>query len=277
MLSASERHYVLQRAYIPEHLVHYFTSISGAEPCLIADYLCYFSEGKLSFIGYPLGREFEMAALSQALNEAVEKFEPEQVGVISPRSIDVEPLAILKKESDCYYLLDLEKLKLSKKLRSTLKSAYKRLEVKKGEFGEEHFALVEEFLRRGIDESKQGVFEKLESYASRGEALLLEARQKRELVAFSIFDFSHGEFAFYMFNFISRKKYVPGASDLLLGEFIHEAKERGKRYLNLGLGINSGVARFKEKWGARRWLKYEFYSYDCELANMVASYRRMGI
>ncbi|WP_456474648.1 hypothetical protein [Candidatus Pyrohabitans sp.] len=277
MLSPTERRYVLRQAYIPEHLVHYFTAISETEPHLVTDYLCYLGEGVLSFIGYPLTGKFENSGFRRALEEAVEMFEPRQVGVISPCPIDVEPLAVLTRESDCYYLLDLERLALRKKLRSLLRSAEKRLEVGRGSFGQEHLAIVEEFLSRDIEESRRWVFERLSSYASCNEPLLLEARSGDALVAFSIFDFSLGEFAFYMFNFISRSNYLPGASDLLLWEFIKEAKAQGKRHVNLGLGINRGIARFKEKWGGRRWLEYEFCSYDRELESVAASYRRMGI
>ena len=35
------------------------------------------------------------------------------------------------------------------------------------------------------------------------------------------------------------------------------AQAEGKRYLNLGLGINPGIRRFKEKWGAAAFLPYE--------------------
>ncbi|MFZ3090961.1 MAG: hypothetical protein WA240_10125 [Nitrospirota bacterium] len=30
---------------------------------------------------------------------------------------------------------------------------------------------------------------------------------------------------------------------------INLAKEHGKGYINLGLGVNNGIRRFKEKWG----------------------------
>jgi hypothetical protein len=39
------------------------------------------------------------------------------------------------------------------------------------------------------------------------------------------------------------------------------AQERGKQVINLGLGVNEGISRFKKKWGGEPFLKYEF----CEL------------
>lgn len=89
-----------------------------------------------------------------------------------------------------------------------------------------------------------------------GAALLLEARDAAgRLVAFDIATCG-GEYAFYLFNFRSREHYVPGASDLLLARLIELARAAGKRYLNLGLGINAGVRGFKEKWGARPFLTH---------------------
>ena len=59
-----------------------------------------------------------------------------------------------------------------------------------------------------------------------------------------------------MFNFSSGANYVPGASDLLLFEVIQQAEAEGKKYINLGLGINPGVTFFKEKWGGVAFLPY---------------------
>ncbi len=89
-----------------------------------------------------------------------------------------------------------------------------------------------------------------------GAPLILEARDAAgRLVAFDVVTFG-GEYAFYLFNFRARDCYVPGASDLLLARLIGLAQEAGKRYLNLGLGINPGVRGFKEKWGAVPFLPH---------------------
>ncbi len=276
MLSASERRYVLEHAYVPEHLVHYFTAISRMEPFLIEDCICYVREGWVNLIAYPISSPPGDSHPEEVLEKAVRRFKPTRVAVISPMTIEVEPLAILERGSDFYYLLELENLSLSKKLRSGIRSASKRLEVKEGEFGEEHLRLVKGFFERGVEERVKELFLRLPAYASLSEPLLLEARLHDTLVAFSIFDFS-SRFAFYMFNFISRRSYVPGASDLLLYHGIQRALAEGKPLMNLGLGIHRGIARFKEKWGAKRWLRHEFLVYDCELASVAACYRRMGI
>ena len=44
-------------------------------------------------------------------------------------------------------------------------------------------------------------------------------------------------------------------------ELLKMSNEYGKGYIHLGLGINNGIRRFKEKWGARPTRSYEM----CEL------------
>ena len=52
-----------------------------------------------------------------------------------------------------------------------------------------------------------------------------------------------------------------GASDLLLFELINLSLEYDKRYIHLGLGVNTGIRRFKAKWGGVPMRRYEM----CEL------------
>ena len=66
----------------------------------------------------------------------------------------------------------------------------------------------------------------------------------------------------YMFNFSSKDRSTPGASDLLLSEIINHARTEQKKYINLGLGINSGVTFFKTKWGGIPFLPYTFCLYS---------------
>ena len=102
-----------------------------------------------------------------------------------------------------------------------------------------------------FDKGTRFIFQRLSAYAQTENVQLYEARDARgRLVAFDLADFGAGKYAFYMFNLRDSKQHIPGVSDLLLSHIIERAREQGKRYLNLGLGINSGVAFFKKKWGA---------------------------
>jgi hypothetical protein len=85
---------------------------------------------------------------------------------------------------------------------------------------------------------------------------LFEARRGKELAAFNIVDLGSATYAFYLFSFRSHKIKVPGASDLLFHEMVKLAQAEGKKALNLGLGINTGIRRFKEKWGGIPFLDY---------------------
>ena len=81
------------------------------------------------------------------------------------------------------------------------------------------------------------------------------------LAAFDIVEFGSKKYAFYMFNFRSKERSVPGASDLLLNEIIQTAKNEGKSFVNLGLGMNRGNISFKEKWGGKPFLDYTYCHY----------------
>jgi hypothetical protein len=131
-------------------------------------------------------------------------------------------------------------------------------------FREEHQSMVDEFLRtHTIDEATQFIFKKIPDYISAAvTARVFEARNRKgELVAFDVAEFAAKRYAFYMFNFSSRPRLVPGVSDLLLFEIIQQAKKEDKRYINLGLGVHSGVTFFKEKWGGVPFLPYTFHFY----------------
>jgi hypothetical protein len=108
--------------------------------------------------------------------------------------------------------------------------------------------------------------------ASSKTALLLSARNhKGTLIAFDVADYGSKEYAFHMFNFASREHYVPGASDLLLSEVVSIARVQGKRFINLGLAINAGIAFFKQKWGGVPFLNHDFMLYETSRAGIIES------
>lgn len=263
MLSKDEEKFVFKYAYIPEHLFNYVVPVSKLEPFLKSNHLCYSGRNRLVFIGYPLGTHFDERILEKTLEKAVEEFRPENVAIIAPK------LPPIKKaiESDKYFLLDLNSFEINKKLRNAIARASKDLVVERGKIAEEHRRLVRQFLKvRSIDERTKYIFENIPAYTSSSQtAVVLDARDKnRNLAAFNVVDFSR-DYAFYMFSFISRENYVPSASDLLFNEFIKIAREKGKKYINMGLGINEGIRKFKEKWGGRPFLDYEFCAYPKSL------------
>jgi lysylphosphatidylglycerol synthetase-like protein (DUF2156 family) len=106
-------------------------------------------------------------------------------------------------------------------------------------------------------------------------AFVLNAREKKgKLCAFYVVDLAAGGFTTYVLGTYSKKNYVPHASDLLFLEMMELTREHGKDIINLGLGVNQGIRRFKEKWGGVPFLKYEFCEHRRE-STKIASVMRI--
>ncbi len=275
MITPDEENYIKSYAYLPEHLTGYVTAISGGEPSIIKDYLIYLREGFLTFVGYPLTEPFEEKKMMEILDSAIERFGPGHVALISP-SISISRNLCLKKDSDRYYRLDLSSFHPDQKLRNMITRSSRELDIGKNkELRDEHTQLISEFIKfHKVDDDTRYIFERIPEYVSAvPTAWVFSARSKdRKLVAFDIVDFGSRDYAFYMFNFMSLKYRIPGASDLLLHEIAKDSKEQGKPFINLGLGINEGVRFFKEKWGGAPFLNYEFCLYNSTRKGKLISF-----
>ena len=139
-----------------------------------------------------------------------------------------------------------------------LRRAQRELQVTHGSFGKKHKKIIKAFMAgHRFDRRQKYIFNHISQYLKASKsAVLFEARKKKELVAFTIVDLGAADYAFYLFSFRSRKLNIPGASDLLFHEMVNLAHTEGKKAVNLGLGINAGIRRFKEKWGGRPFLDY---------------------
>ena len=264
MITTAQENYIEHHAYVPEHIPEYVTPISQTEPHLFGDFLVYAKKGHLILVGYPLNEPFEEKRLVRALEDAVKRLKPESVSLIAP----VIPPSLqngLHSPTDHYYRLDLSTISISQKLRNMLRRAGRELSVgKNSHFDQEHKKIVEEFLKsHSADEATRFIFQRIDTYVSSSRtASIFEARAgDGNLVAFDVAEFKPRDYAVYMFNFRSESLYIPGASDLLLSAVIKQAIAEGKKYMNLGLGINPGVAFFKEKWGGVPFLPHAFCLY----------------
>lgn len=264
MITAAQEEHIKRHAYLPEHVPEYVTAISQAEPFLFGDYLVYGKKGHIIVIGYPFIEAPEEKRLEQALDEATRRLKPESISLIAP----VIPPSLPQgppSHPDYYYRLDLSSLSRSQKLRNMVRRAQRDLAVGKGaRFDREHREMVDAFLAsHSVDQATGLIFRRIDAYLSSSTtASILEARTgDGGLVAFDIADFRPRDYALYMFNFRSQSRYAPGASDLLLAAVIQQAAAEGKKYINLGLGINPGVIFFKRKWGSEPFLPYAFSLY----------------
>src|SRR4030042_2337957 len=259
MITAAQQHYIKDHSYVPEHIPQYVTAISKMELFLFGDFVAYAEKDRFIFVGYPLEEAFKGKKMKRALEDAIKRFKAETVSLTAP-AIPSSLENCVRPPSDHYYRLDLSSISISQKLRNMLKRADRELSVEKNtEFDEEHRKMIMEFLKtHPVDEATGFIFNRINEYLSSSPNVrVFDARNKRdELVGFDVAEFTPKDYALYMFNFGSDARYVPGASDLLLSEVIQQAKTEEKKYINLGLGINPGVAVFTGKWGGTVFLPH---------------------
>ena len=258
MITPAQAAHIKARAYVPEQVPAYVTAISKMEPFLLGDFVAYANRERLILVGYPLSERFNPDRLARALDEARLQFNPNVVSVTAPGTPAVWA-DWAQSPADSYYRLDLNTLSISQKLRHMLRRAGREVTVSQVDrFGREHQKLIKDFRRaRPLDKATQAIFSQIPDYVRTDTARIFEARNGRDdLIAFDVAEFGARHYAFYMFNFRSRQRYVPGASDLLLSKIIEQARIEDKQYLNLGLGINPGVTFFKTKWGAVPFLAH---------------------
>jgi hypothetical protein len=255
MLTAQEKQRVYRHAYLPEHLSDYVEIVSGAEPYLYEDYLCFYNNNHLVFVGYPLTEH--APAAKTAFQGLKKRFKPRSASIIAPQRWHPGPP---RKEDvvDNYFQLRLPAGKMPVAISYMVRRGGKELEISRGQFTDTHHQMIETFMaNRPLSPSYRRLFRRISGYLEQSpSAILLDAKKGRTPVAFTVMDVGSADYAFYLFNFRSLKNHVPGASDLLFQEMVKIARQRGKQAINLGLGINKGIRRFKEKWGGEPFLPY---------------------
>jgi hypothetical protein len=274
MISRAEEEFILDRARIPEHIPSLMRWVSGGEAYLDSGYLTYAGEDWIIFVGYPL---VEGAPVEEALHRAMARASPRRAFVIAPTMPSSLPCQ--ERETDWYYTLELGGLSLGKSLRYRVRKASRTLRVERGGVSSEHRRMVKEFLETEKPGKRvEELFRRLPGYASEaGSCVVLNALDRDDnLAAFYLVEVSPRDFAAYLIGCYSRKNPVPGASDLLFHEMIALAREMDKGYINLGLGVNPGIRKFKEKWGGRPTIKYESCYWDVDQAKALELMRRWG-
>ncbi len=262
LFSPQDEHYVLTKAYVPEHIAGLMALISKGQPFLIKDHLGFVKDNWLILVGYPLEESFRPERCQKIVEQAIETYQPQYLWFIGP---DI-PTSLLEscreRQTDEYFRLDLEQTKLKSSLRREAKKAAERLTVERGRtFTKEHQVLVAEFRQRQkLPPMVEELYGAMPDYVAHStSACLLNAWDKTgKLSAFYVLELAAKEFDTYVLGCYSKKNYIPHASDLLFFKMIELTRERGKKIINLGLGVNKGIRRFKQKWGGVPFLKYEF-------------------
>ncbi len=262
MITPEEEGYVLERAYVPEHITNLMVPISKGEPFLKEDHLGFVKDNWLIFVGYPLDGNVSQVRSERVLKQAVETFRPEVLWFIGPEILPSLLDSCKERETDRYYTLDIEQTKLKPSLQRMADKASKELAVERSRsFSKEHEALTAELLKREkLLPRVRELYRAMPDYvAHSSSACTLNARDKNgKLCAFFVVELGAKNFSTYVLGSHSKKHYVPHASDLLFLEMIKLTREHGKHTLHLGLGVNEGIRRFKEKWGGIPYLNYEF-------------------
>lgn len=265
MLTPEEEAYIFSKAYVPEHILNLMVPISNGEPFLKEDYLGFARDNWVILVGYPLSGHSSQEKMEWVLKEIVQIFRPEYLWFIGPEIPSSLQGSCRERQTDHYYQFDLDQTKLKPSLEKVAMKASKELMVERGRIiSKDHEAIISELLKREKLPSRiRELYRSIPSYVSHSPtAYVLNAFDKnKRLCAFFVVELGSKDFSTYVLGSHSKRYYVPHASDLLFLEMIRLTREQGKSTINLGLGVNEGIRRFKEKWGGIPFLHYEF----CEL------------
>jgi hypothetical protein len=262
MITAEDEEYILARAYVPEHIINLMVPISKGEPFFAEDHLTFAKDNWLILVGYPLDGDFSQERSEKILKQAVQKHRPEYLWFIGPEVPASLSHSCKERETDRYYRLDLKQAQPKPSLQRMTDKVSKELIVERGHsISKEHEALIAELLKREkLSPRLRELYLAMPEYTARSSsAWTLNARDKDgRLSAFFVIELGAKNFSAYVLGSHSKKHYVSHASDLLFFEMIKLTREHGKEIVNLGLGVNAGIRRFKEKWGGIPYLNYEF-------------------
>jgi hypothetical protein len=262
MLTQEEEAHVLSKAYVPEHILNLMVPISKGEPFLKEEHLVFVKDNWLILVGYPLEGNFSQEKCERILKQAVETFRPEYLWFIGPGTPPSLQGSCKERQTDQYYKFDLNQTKLKPSLQRVADKASKELIVERGHsISKEHEALILELLKREkLPPRLRELYRAMPDYVAHSStACVLNARNKNgKLCAFFVVELGAKNFSTYVLGCHSKKRYVPHASDFIFLEMIKLTREYEKSTINLGLGVNEGIRRFKEKWGGIPFLDYEF-------------------
>lgn len=265
MLSSAEEAYILDRAYVPEHVVSLMIAVSGGEPFLIDDCLVCRQADWAVLVGYPLEDGRAPGILEKTVDKLRAEWDPRSVSIIAPHLPSSFDKLCRERAQDEYFTLHFRTTPVKSDARRATRKAEGRVRIERTTvMGSAHRALTAEFIERVAPPLRiRNLFQRMPDYVGRaGGAWVINAwDDEGHLTAFFVVDSAAARFATYVIGAHSRKYYIPGASDLLCQEMIAMSWEWGKDYIHLGLGVNEGIRRFKKKWGGVPTLAYDM----CEI------------
>ena len=249
---------------VPEHSMAFMKAMSGGEALIREDFLFLTGQDWLIAVGYPLQGEYDPQVFSRVLDAVIAETKAADCWAIAS---ELPPsLTPFCTETDVFYVLPSDS-PVPPKLRNPVRKAAAALRIDETRnFTAAHRRLWAEFLRRR--ELKPQVRELFARTAfvlaaPDTDIRLLNAWDKEDnLAACLVMDYAPETFSAYIIGAHSRAAYTPHAGDALFAAMLENARAEGKEYVHLGLGVNDGIRRFKEKWGGVKALPYQAASWQ---------------
>ena len=248
------------RALVPEQIPAYVRAVSSNTPKSCEGFAAWTSPGSLILVAFPAedeaGKgefwesEVYLERLDRAVAQALAMPELRRITVLAPVVPAAAPESAVI-DRDAWWSIRLPHTP-GQKLRNMLRRAAREVTITTETWSDDHAALVDHYLKvRTLAPGTRHIFGRVGDYVrSSSDAMLFAARDAEgRLQAMAVGDYSALSSAFYMFAF-RRDDCPPGVSDALVAELTREAEKRGQSILNLGLGIDGGIAFFKKKWDA---------------------------
>ena len=250
MMTPAEEAYALDKAYVPEHIVSLMVSISEAEAFLIEDHLSFAKDNWLIVVGYPLDRKFSQDRCEEIVKFNLERFRPEVLWFIGPQVPTSLLESCTERESDQYYQLDLDRMRVKTSLRNAAEKAGRTLSVERAKvFSRENEKLVSELLKREkLPPRIKGLYQAMPRYvAHSASAWVLNAwDQRKRLSAFIVVELAAKHFVTYVLG----SDYYGEAKKGFLRMAMWHAKQQGM----LGLHAGTKILRARDKDGKLRRL-----------------------
>lgn len=250
---------IAAQATVPEQIVSYVTAVGESRPVLYGGCIAYDFEGHVTLVAYPPdGITGENAgeytgeaetALENAVTETLKNEAVKKLTVLGPARPKAAPKAAASRR-DAYAFIALP-VNPGQNLRNMLRRGMRECEIREENWNHEHALLVKTYIdSRPLEAGTRHIYTRIPEYlAASPDAVLFAARNwQGALLGISIGDFSSLTTAFYLFAFRA-KTCPPGVADVLLHAIVKAAEKKGHQCVNLGLGINDGIAAFKKKWG----------------------------
>ncbi len=265
--------YINAQAITPDQLLPYVLAVSGAQSELIGDYIIHKQDSHIILVGYSLQNPHDTTNLDATIEQICARNDITDISVLAPiRPLMAPDYALSSNISngfdddygtDSYWIVPLPVPKLSVKTRNMLARAQQEVYITtsqgQGAWSGAHQEMMLTYIKRqDLTPATCSIFQRLSTYVMTvPEVQIFSAYTKanNELLAFALGDFSSFSTAFYMFAF-RHAHASPGVADAVLFALLNAASEHGYSQCNLGLGINSGIRFFKQKWGAKPSLDF---------------------